>query len=150
MNAIVVTLLCAAPLPRLVNRLIPFQHLDKFPNLPHSCLRLLHRLNAKQYRIPIRTVETLKESAGPWTLSQRCPKILGNSCAARRVIGRFPSAVGFGVLNRFQARRLHTSTGDQGAHFSPVDFRPDTFCSARKKTLQPRLLTLTALLPVDP
>ena|SRR5438552_15555093 len=106
---------------RLVNSLVPLQHLDKFANLADSCLRLLHGLNTKQHGVSIRTIERLKEFSSSRTRIQRCLEILRNLSPFGRVIRRIPTTVFLRGLYRFEAGSFHPAIRDQRDSFVTVD-----------------------------
>jgi hypothetical protein len=59
-----------------MNFLAPLEHFDKLDDFPNPGLCLLHRLNSKQDRISVRTIQRLKEFSSSRTGVESRLKIL--------------------------------------------------------------------------
>src|ERR1700722_13931672 len=130
--------------------LVPFQHGDKFADLPRARLCFLYRLNAEQNRIAVSAFQSGKECLRPRTLIQRSLKILRHSRVARRVISLLPASILLSTQYLLEPTDSHPAAFQQRRCLLTIELRPDASLAARSKSLEPCASAFRLLLCVDP
>lgn len=130
--------------------LVPLQHLHELGNLLRACFGLLDGLNPEQDGVSISAIKRFEELPGARIAVKRGLEVAWHRGLAGRVIRGFPAPVTFGALDFLEAGGFHFSRFDQGKRLFPVDLRPDALVRAPGEFLQPELLAMGLLLPIDP